>query len=370
MQTKQNAGSAGSGISENPAETTVSTALAEAPDSATAATVMADLVRAALGTVGQLPQEEETGVDSPAEGAAESGTGEDPGAEGEAQSAEPDATEGGEGSPPEEPGEEQLPKGVKRRIDKLTAQKTELRQRAETAESRIAQLEQEMETLKTGQPAAAAPESPNGLNNITDAAALAKYEESARQLIRNIDRYQRNAMRPEDRKRFEGYLAEQGLFDSSAGEPDGPGLSDLRYAAEDTLQQHIPARRQFLQEQAAWDPRITENFPFLKDRSSPDYQQFQQVARMIPEVKRFPHWKLIVGTYLLGLKQLEAKLANKPNGKPAARPPVPPRVPSSASAQPETRAGAGAQTEALRKKALETGSRDDMEAWVKTQLRM
>lgn len=295
------------------AETSQSTAvsqLAQAGDPDSARKAMTDMAVKILTGQGAAPEEEtitEPGNHPPEQP-------EDSVAANEPADEEP------AGEPePEQEGESQRrewPRSAQRRVDKLTA-------RAKSLEEKLAQAEADLAELRTSpatpdQPVGAVPSSESPLSNVTTGGDLDHLANEAKRLVRSIDRFRRGALRPDERSAFEADLKRYGIWNQESEEPDAAGLADLEYRAQDMLQEHIPARRRWLTDQAAIQPTVKQLFPELLDKTSPDYARSQEIVKAIPVLRSFPNWQILVGTFIAGQRALEEKFKAKPKATKAA----------------------------------------------------
>lgn len=111
--------------------------------------------------------------------------------------------------------------------------------------------------------------------------------------------------------------------------PEGWNRKLLKQVIEDTelaLEDHLPQREQFLRTQQQISQAAAKEFPFLTDRSAPEYQMAQAAKRANPWLQGLPNADWIVGVQILGLKALEERkaAANKPKPEPA-KPKVTPK---------------------------------------------
>ena len=135
----------------------------------------------------------------------------------------------------------------------------------------------------------------------------------------------------------------------------------------------MPKKRQALaqyQAQAeAAEPHVEALVPFMNDPDSPEYASAQAVLKVLPEVKRLPHWKLTVGVYALGLKEFARRRQALTNGNgrmPAATTKTPPAQPGKPAVAGST---SGSTTDAVRKRFYDTGDSQSADEFLKQALR-
>jgi len=235
---------------------------------------------------------------------------------------------------------------VQRKVDKLTKRLRTVEDELESERQRAQSLEERLE--QSGAPPKNQVPS-TGLENLS-AQALNDLEASARTLIQSIPYYLKGKANAAQQAAVERYAQAQGL--------DNDGLELRRDELIELVGQWMPQRRQelakdaetavqFKTEETKFNVQAEQIFPFWKDRASEDYDLAQKVLKAMPEIKRLPHWRIVAGTYLLGLKQLQAIAKAK---GPTATPPasLPPKTPVRASGQAVPRDGKGnAQRNAL-----------------------
>jgi hypothetical protein len=177
-------------------------------------------------------------------------------------------------------------KGLEATINELKLQLEAVKQQKSTEAVPITPLPQ-------GSPALAQIESP------TDLVALQQQAKDAK----------RFAQEQLDRDDFEPVRVGDTVLDRKA-------LKTIIRNAERTLEDEIPQRAQFLQQRQAAQQLAYEKFPFLKDKSSPEYVQAQQAYMQMPWLKNLPNADWIIGVQIEGLKALQSK-DKKATGKTA-----------------------------------------------------
>lgn len=122
----------------------------------------------------------------------------------------------------------------------------------------------------------------------------------------------------------------------------------LKYA-EDNLNEHIPSREKWIDQNAQMKAVARQQFPAWNDSSDPLYAEYQQILQQLPEIKRFPHYEVLAGVFQMGLgmynKQLEAsnnKTPAKPKAQKVQSSTEPTKVSTPASAPPPAAASKGA----------------------------
>lgn len=312
-------------------------------------------------------------------------------------SGEPEAqpTKTGDEPPPEtEPGAEsteeeqaaaadkdkaQWPESAQRRVDKLIAQRHELKAAGEAAQAelathqaRVTELETQLQKTLDGAAAQATAGEPLGF--ITTAQKLSEYQTKVKSHARAMEDYLDGALSGEALEKFTTFAREQGAVGED-GEIIPAKIKQVRRLAQDTLEDLIPHRLAYLQQETAHSDAAAKKWPWLADKNSPESKRFDAVIAALPEVKKMPHWKVVGAIYVKGLMAQEAedaaaaKTAGKAPAKPAAKPtPAPPRMPGTATALPTRTGDSSTNIQALREKASRTQSPKDFEALVRAQL--
>lgn len=121
--------------------------------------------------------------------------------------------------------------------------------------------------------------------------------------------------------------------------------------ANNTIERDIPKRAQFLAQRHSAQQEAFKEFPFLLDRSSPDYVAAQTAYQSMPWLNNLPNADWIIGVQIEGLKSLNAKKqaaekkATKPAVTTAPKPPVSQTAVSASGATSRVAAGTRAQQE-------------------------
>ena len=236
--------------------------------------------------------------------------------EASAESAEPSQeveTSDGEADVPSQDITPELQKKIDKRIGKEVAKRKAL-------ESRLEQLESQMGERNSSPPAEQATQKPATaqmpanvpLAQIDDFQALASLQQQAKEA-------KRFAQDQLDRDDFEPIQ----IGDTVLGRSE---LKAILRNAEKTLDDDIPARTQFLTQKQQSQQVAHQMFPYLKDKSAPEYVLAQQALSQMPWMKNLPNADWIIGVQIEGLRSLDAKQKaaktdNKPKTAMSNRPP-------------------------------------------------
>lgn len=225
--------------------------------------------------------------------------------------------------------DEKLRAKIHKRIGKEVAKRKVL-------ETRIAELESKLNqqpTQPTQEPAPTTPPTPIAapnapLANIQDPAQLAQHRQLAKDALRWAEDTLENPRAWKTKTDLDPDTGEElsvrvTMIGKETYTEDQ--VRSIRREAKVTLEDHIPAREQFILARQQATVAAQEAYPWLKDKSSPEYQQAQAMLRD-PWVRMRPDAEWIVATQIEGIKSLKArqeaaKAATKSKPKaPAARP--------------------------------------------------
>ena len=201
----------------------------------------------------------------------------------------------------------ELQKKIDKRIGKEVAKRKALEAQLNEMKLEIARQAQAQQQTPQTAPIAPLPQGTVPLANIQDVQGLSQLQQQAKEA-------KRFAEEQLDRDDFEPVQVGDNLLDKSA-------LKTIIRNANKTLEDDIPARYQFLQARNQAQQAAFEKFPFLKDKSAPEYVQAQSAYLQMPWLRNLPNADWIIGVQIEGLKALEAKEKAKTAKAPAK--PVP-----------------------------------------------
>lgn len=228
--------------------------------------------------------------------------------EADSADAEPDAHSQSEDT--EEPEE---PKGVQKRIDKLTARAKEAEEKALAAMQENEAIKRRLEELesKSSEPAPVNT-GDNRFLDVWDVEKLKQEKAIAYNLVEwcedNRDGAEVNGVE---------YTAEQ--------------IRIIRKNARRSLDIQIPEREAFLAHFNHVKPQVESLYPFWKDRQSSEYAEAQQILKVLPQLKAHPEYQVWIGDALEGRK---ARLAKQSAKKAPQVQKVAPKQPSQPKAAP------------------------------------
>ena len=229
-------------------------------------------------------------------------------------------------------------KSIDNRIGKLTAQRKRAEESRQDAEERLGEtqaenrkLQEQLDKQGTDRLMASDP--------LADVITKRELKEKAKQC--------------RDWRRWATRNPEGGEFDfpdGSSQEYDSAQVENILKYSDDMLEEHIPAREKWLENNSQMDSLAGQHFPEWSKTASPVYGEYQEILREMPELKRFPNWKQLVAVFHMGLGQYNQALnaknpATKPKAKKVAQPTSPTRVASPASAPPPAAASSRASAD-------------------------
>ena len=223
-----------------------------------------------------------------------------------AESAEPSQeveTSDGEADVPSQDITPELQKKIDKRIGKEVAKRKALESRLAQLESQIGEKNNAPASEPTAQKPASAQIPANvPLAQIDDFQSLASLQQQAKEA-------KRFAQDQLDRDDFEPIQ----IGDTVLGRSE---LKAILRNAEKTLDDDIPARTQFLTQKQQSQQVAHQMFPYLKDKSAPEYVLAQQALSQMPWMKNLPNADWIIGVQIEGLRSLDAKQKASKTDKP------------------------------------------------------
>lgn len=187
----------------------------------------------------------------------------------------------------EEEIERGLPKGVKKRIDKLSAKRRE-------AEAEVERLKEEVERLsQEATKPARIPTPDNPYANLSTLEEVNREAEQAKQIRRWCE------LNPD------GAVVTN--KDGSESEYSAEEVRNIKIKALDAIEEHLPARAKYLQNYMQMEQVAVKEYPWWKDKSAKERQIAEAFIKHFPEIQKFPDYKVVVGDYIRGVQAREAK---------------------------------------------------------------
>ncbi len=249
--------------------------------------------------------------------------------------------------------DERTQKSIDNRIGKLTAQRKRAEESRQDAEERLNEVAAENRKLQEQL-------DKQGTERLmaSDPLAAVMTRRDLKEKAKQCRDWRRWAQRNPDGGEFD-------FPDGSTQDYDSEQVGNILKYSDDMLEEHIPAREKWLENNSQMDSLASQHFPGWGESSSPVYGEYQEIIREIPELKRFPNWKQLVSVFHMGLGVYNRELntqnpASKPKAKKVAKPTEPTKVASPASAPPPAAASRASASVADAEKWVEdsNGSAD------------
>jgi hypothetical protein len=259
---------------------------------------------------------------------------EDPAQDTQAEEQVPQAEDGEESEvlsqeAQDETEEGNLPKGVQKRIDKLTAKRKQ-------AEEEIQNLRSELDALK---------------KQVADASLSS---EEANPVVTNDE----NPFSSLNTKEAVDKEIEQARYlrYKCMENPDGFNLGDTYYGPDDVkrmlvnatkaIEIHLPKQMNKIQAFEHIKPLAEKEYPWWSKPETKEYQLAQQVLRNFPQFRNHPDYLLFVGDYIRGFMTREAAASKAVQATPKKAPvqPIRPTAAPAKSNPNETRAKKAVQS--------------------------
>ena len=223
-----------------------------------------------------------------------------------------------------------LPKGVKKRIDKLTAKRKE-------AEAEVERLKSEMERLRdeASQPARV-PTKDNPYSHLNSIEQVNREVEQAKQVRRWCEMNPEGAVVRDAQGNEQEYTAED--------------VRKIKIKALDALEEHLPKQANYLQNYNKFETIVAKEYPWWKDRTSQERAIADTFLKQFPEITKFPDYKMVLGDYIRGVKARESASKKNTTVK-ADLPPQPRRTATPPHVSPRE-----AKSEVARSKFTQTGN--------------
>jgi hypothetical protein len=250
---------------------------------------------------------------------------------------------------------------IQKRIDKLTAQKKEALEKAQTLESEYAEAKTKLAELEAQVNEASRPVlQPTADNPLADVdtpealdAKIKSAQEVRRWALRNTDGA--TVKKPDG---SEVYL-------------DADQVKDYLIKADDVITVHAPARQQWLAQRQPAVEAAKNLFPDIFKKGSPMHQAYQATIKQAPELLKLPQNEYWVGLALYGEQMLmqrqeadkaKASAAKKVSSKKESKIPTPASPVSAAKSATKTSSKDAA------KRLFDKGDSDSLEAFAESLL--
>lgn len=222
--------------------------------------------------------------------------------EDEPQEAVTEDSEGNEVHSQSELEQEEVSRGVQKRIDKLTAKRKE-------AEAEIEKLRQEVDELKSTMKSQKEPELPDDPYSNLNTIAEIEAEIAQARSVRNWAEENAEGFTHTNENGEEEYY-------------DPAKVRQIKVNAMRALEEGIPRRLQYIQARDQIETIASKEYPWWGEKTSKERQIAEQFIKVFPQIKKFPDYKMVIGDYLRGVKAREAAVKGQ---KPVVKAPVQPR---------------------------------------------
>jgi len=190
--------------------------------------------------------------------------------------------------------DDNLSKGVQKRIDKLTAKRKQAEEEAERLRSEVEVLKREIsETNASGSAnQTSVTDASNPFANLNTKADVEKEIEQARWLKYKC------------MENPNGFI----MGDTEYGPED---VSRMLVNATKAIEVHLPKQMGKINTYEAVRPIAEAEYPWWKTPQAKEYQLAQQVINNFPQFKNHPDYMLFVGDYIRGFMARESKASNR-----------------------------------------------------------
>jgi hypothetical protein len=238
--------------------------------------------------------------------------------------------------------EEELPKGVKKRISKLNAKRKE-------AEDALRAAQEELEQLRSAvsNPRPSGNKEDNPFNHITREEDLVTAADKARKVR---DWVEENP--------YGGTITKS---DGNEIEIDEREARRMKIQAMRDLEVNLPAQQANINARRKFDPIAEQTYPWWTKKESTEYRTAQALIKNFPELAKFPDYKLVVGDFIFGMTARQGRQAkNSPQNKAQFQPSRP-------SASPVSQTKNTQKALEVEQRFNKTRSRDDLASLIEAR---
>ena len=198
-----------------------------------------------------------------------------------------------------------LPKGVQKRIDKLTARNRDAEAKVKELESKLSELESKLTQRPAPEEAPVKPTPDNPYLHLQSQADVDAAISEAKRVRRWCEMHPDGGVVKGPDGRETEYSSEE--------------VRSIRLNAVDALEEHLPRQLAYVQQRAAIDPQAEATYSWWKDRTSREYATAQNMLKAFPELRKFPDYKMVVGDYIRGAQIRESEYAKQKTGQVASK---------------------------------------------------
>lgn len=247
-------------------------------------------------------------------------------------------------------------KAVQKKHERVIAERT----RADQAEAELTTTRQELETIKQNGPQAAVNPNLDAVENVPEVQKLRVEADKHKAVMKNAELFIKrlNSVDPNGNDPLDGVIAALKKVDinmegrsseevqswlENAKEQAADKYSDLNIDLKQVQREY---RTKFMQFDQEATKQAVDNYPWMKDRTSPEFAMASQVVQQMPYLTKQPGYLLGVTDMVAGRMARLAKAKANGAAKPVAKPlPKQPGKPSASPYRPKTNKVAEAQSE-------------------------
>lgn len=178
----------------------------------------------------------------------------------------------------------EVPKGVKKRLAKLTALRKE-------AEEKAQKLEEELESLRRLQ---AVPKSKNPFSGLDSEDKLQAEFERQRNIRLFCERYP------------DGFYESDNPQEHVSKEE----IAKAKVVALRAIEEYLPQQAQFVVARKQFKSQAAKEFPWLKDPSDKRTSIAKRFIEAVPEIRRFPDYEIYAAQLALGMSSYQQQKKN------------------------------------------------------------
>lgn len=187
-------------------------------------------------------------------------------------------------------GDDETPKGVQKRLNKLTALRRE-------AEERAKKLEEELESIKRQQAAPTKPATNNPYAEMDTEEKLKAEYDRQRQIRLFCERYP------------DGYYE----GDSEEKNVSKEEIAKAKVSALRAMEEFIPQQAEYVKKSHEFKTMARKEFPWLDDPTDNRASVVRKFVNAVPEIKKFPDYEMYAAQLAMGMVSYNAQKKNARN---------------------------------------------------------
>lgn len=173
------------------------------------------------------------------------------------------------------------PKGVDKRISKLTALRKE-------AEERAQKLEEELEHLKRSKAAPSA-NSNNPFSGFDDEEKIQAEYERQKEIRLFCERYP------------------DGYYEDGQEPVDKESIAKAKVNAIRAMEDHLPKQLDYVEKSKAFKAAARKEFPWLKDKTDPRTIMANRFVDSVPEIRKYPDYEIYAAHLASGMASYQSQ---------------------------------------------------------------